>query len=155
MQETVNKVSHLVAWSSNSNMFCQYRLNVRNLYACGTLADINVTTSYLRTCRERANTQQNRLYQTTATRNVSAVVSKITVFWLLSQTWQFLSSSVLDNPPPEMTSGSDRGRSIKEDLKAALGDPYVLELVSNTIHNTPYNFIAKYQYNCARDVLWC
>ena len=23
-------------------MFCQYGLNVRNLYACGTLADINI-----------------------------------------------------------------------------------------------------------------
>ena len=29
-----------MAYSSNFNMFCQYCLNVRNLYACGTLADI-------------------------------------------------------------------------------------------------------------------
>ena len=32
-----------------------------------------------------------------------------------------------------MTSGSDRGRSIKDDLKAALCDPDVLELVSKAV----------------------
>ena len=31
-----------MAYSSNFSMFCQYCLNVRNLYACRTLADIKV-----------------------------------------------------------------------------------------------------------------
>ena len=39
-QETVNKMSHLVALSSNFNMFCLYGLNVRNLYACGTVRNL-------------------------------------------------------------------------------------------------------------------
>ena len=46
---------------------------------------------------------------------------------------EFLSSTVLDNPPPEMSSGSDRGRSIKDDLKAALCDPDALQLVSEAV----------------------
>ena len=46
---------------------------------------------------------------------------------------EFPSSNVLDNPPAEMASGSDRGRSIKEDLKAALCDPDALELVSEAV----------------------
>ena len=46
---------------------------------------------------------------------------------------EFLSSNVLDNPAPEMASGSDRGRSVKDDLKAALCDPDVLELISKAV----------------------
>ena len=46
---------------------------------------------------------------------------------------EFPSSNVLDNPPAEMASGSDRGRSIKEDLKAALCHPDALELVSEAV----------------------
>ena len=48
LQETVNKLSHLVAKSNSFNMFCQCRLNVRNLYACGTLADVKPITDTLR-----------------------------------------------------------------------------------------------------------
>ena len=46
---------------------------------------------------------------------------------------EFLSSTVLDNPAPEMASGIDIGRSIKDDLKAALCDPDVLELISKAV----------------------
>ena len=46
---------------------------------------------------------------------------------------EFQSSTVLDNPAPEMASGSDRGRSIKEDLKAAICDLDVLKLVSKAV----------------------
>ena len=46
---------------------------------------------------------------------------------------EFLSSTVLDNPAPEMASGSDIGRSIKDDLKEALCDPDVLELISKAV----------------------
>ena len=89
--------------------------------------------------RERANAQQNRLYQTTATRNVSAVAPKIIVSWSVSDSDltitdpEFPSNTVLDNPPPDMTSGSNRGRPIKDDLKAALRDPDVLELVPKAV----------------------
>ena len=88
----------------------------------------------LQICPERANAQQNRLYQTTATTNVSAVAPKIIVSWSVSDSDltiidpEFPSNTVLDNPPPDMTSGSNRGRSIKDDLKAALCDTDVLEL---------------------------
>ena len=46
---------------------------------------------------------------------------------------EFLSSTVLDNPALVMASGSDRGRSIKDDLKAAVCDPDVLELISKAV----------------------
>ena len=46
---------------------------------------------------------------------------------------EFLSSTVLDNPAPEMASGIDIGRSIKDDLKTALCDPDVLELISKAV----------------------
>ena len=46
---------------------------------------------------------------------------------------EFLSSTALDHPAPEMASGSDRGRSVKDDLKAALCDPDVLELISKAV----------------------
>ena len=46
---------------------------------------------------------------------------------------EFLSSTVLDNPAPEMASGIDIGRSVKDDLKAALCDPDVLELISKAV----------------------
>ena len=93
----------------------------------------------LHTCRERANAQQNRLYQTTATKNVSVVAPKIIVSWSVSDSDltiadpEFPSNTVLDNPPPDMTSGSNRGRSIKDNLKAALCDPDVLELVFRAV----------------------
>ena len=83
------------------------------------------------------NTQRNHLYQTTATRNVSEVVPKICFLATDSDLTvidpEFPSSNVLDNPPHEMASGSDRGRSIKDDLKAALCDPGALELVSEAV----------------------
>ena len=46
---------------------------------------------------------------------------------------EFLSGTVLDNPALVMASGSDRGRSVKDDLKAALCDPDVLELISKAV----------------------
>ena len=76
-------------------------------------------------------------YQTTATRNGSAIVPKISFLATDSDLTvidlEFPSSNVLDNPPAEMASGSDRGRSIKEDLKAALCHPDALELVSEAV----------------------
>ena len=46
---------------------------------------------------------------------------------------ELLSSTVLDNPALEMASGSDRCRFVKDDLKAALCDPDVLELISKAV----------------------
>ena len=56
---------------------------------------------------------------------------------------EFLSSTVLDNPAPEMASGSDRGRSIKDDLKAALCDPDVLELISKAVDAQVFSQLRK------------
>ena len=45
----------------------------------------------------------------------------------------FLSSTVLDRSQSRMTSGGERDRPMREELKAALCDPDILELVSKVI----------------------
>ena len=45
----------------------------------------------------------------------------------------FLSSTVLDRSQSRMTSGGERDRPLREELKAALCDPDIVELVSKVI----------------------